>query len=44
MEKGYSLVKVEDKIIKDTKDLKVNDKIDIKLYKGEVVAEVKEIK
>ena len=44
MEKGYSLVKVEDKIIKDTKDLKVNDKIDIKLYKGEVIAEVKEIK
>ena len=44
MEKGYSLVKVEDKIIKDTKDLKVNDKIDIKFYKGEVIAEVKEIK
>lgn len=44
MEKGYSLVKAEDKIIKDTKDLKVNDKIDIKLYKGEVIAEVKEIK
>ena len=44
MEKGYSLVKVEDKIIKDTKDLKLNDKIDIKLYKGEVIAEVKEIK
>ena len=44
MEKGYSLVKVDDKIIKDTKDLKVNDKLDIKLYKGEVVAEVKEIK
>lgn len=44
MEKGYSLVKIEDKIIKDTKDLKVNDKIDIKLYKGEVIAEVREIK
>ena len=44
MEKGYSLVKVEDKIIKDTKDLKVNDKLNIKLYKGEVIAEVKEIK
>lgn len=44
MEKGYSLVKVEDRIIKDTKDLKVNDKLNIKLYKGEVIAEVKEIK
>ena len=44
MEKGYSLVKVEDKIIKDVKDLNKGDKIDIKLYKGEVVAEVKEIK
>lgn len=44
MEKGYSLVKVDDRIIKDTKDLKVNDKLNIKLYKGEVIAEVKEIK
>ena len=44
MEKGYSLVKVDDKIIKDSKDLKNGDKIDIKLYKGEVIAEVKEIK
>ena len=44
MEKGYSLVKIEDKITKDVKDLNQGDKIDIKLYKGEVVAEVKEIK
>ena len=44
MEKGYSLVKVDEKIIKDTSDLKIGDKLDIKLYKGEVVAEVKEIK
>ena len=44
MEKGYSLVKIDDKIIKDSKDIKVNDTIDIKLYKGEVIAEVKEIK
>jgi len=44
MEKGYSLVKIDDKIIKDTKNLKVNDKVEIKLYKGEVIAEVKEIK
>ena len=44
MEKGYSLVRVGDKIIKDNKDLNQGDKIDIKLYKGEVIAEVKEIK
>lgn len=44
MEKGYSLVKINDKIIKDANDLKINDKLEIKLYKGEVVAEVKEIK
>ena len=44
MEKGYSLVKVDDKIISKSEDLKVGEKIDIKLYKGEVVAEVKEIK
>ena len=44
MEKGYSLVKVDDKIIKDSSDLKVGSKVDIKLHKGEVIAEVKEIK
>lgn len=44
MEKGYSLVKVDGKIIKESNNLSLGDKIDIKLYKGEVVAEVKEIK
>ena len=44
MEKGYSLVKVDGKIIKESNNLNLGDKIDIKLYKGEVVAEVKEIK
>ena len=44
MEKGYSLVKIDDKIISKSEDLKVGEKIDIKLYKGEVIAEVKEIK
>lgn len=44
MEKGYSLVKVKDKIICKAEDLKVGEKIDIKLHKGEVIAEVKEIK
>ena len=44
MEKGYSLVKVEDKIISNVEDLKIGEKIEIKLHKGEVLAEVKEIK
>ena len=44
MEKGYSLVKVKDKIIKESSNLNKGDTLDIKLYKGEVIAEVKEIK
>ncbi len=44
MEKGYSLVKVKEKIISNADDLKTGEKIDIKLHKGEVIAEVKEIK
>ena len=41
---GYSLVKKDDKIIKDIKDLKIDDEISIKLFKGEIKAKVKEIK
>lgn len=41
---GYSLVKKDDKVIKESKDLKINDKINIKLYDGEIKAQVKEIK
>jgi exodeoxyribonuclease VII large subunit len=44
LEKGYSVVKSNDKIVTDTKNLKVNDKLDIRLFKGSVLAEVKEIK
>ena len=43
LSKGYSLVKLDDNIIKDASVLKVKDKITIKLHKGEVKAEVKEI-
>lgn len=43
LSKGYSLVKLNDMIIKDTKDLKVKDKISIKFHQGEIKAEVKEI-
>jgi len=41
---GYSLVKHNDKVIKSSKDLKKNDEINIKLYEGEIIGIVKEIK
>ena len=41
---GYSLVKLNDKVIKSSKELKENDKINIKLHDGEVIGIVKEIK
>lgn len=41
---GYSLVKHNDKVIKDSKNLKVNDEINIKLHNGEIIGIVKEIK
>ena len=43
LEKGYSLVECNGKIIKDSNDTKVNDYINIKLHKGKIKAEVKEI-
>lgn len=44
LEKGYSLVKIDDKLIKSSKDVKVNDEVNIKLYEGEIRATVKEVK
>jgi len=41
---GYSLVKFNDKVIRSSKDLKVNDEINIKLHDGELISVVKEIK
>lgn len=38
LSKGYSVVNKNNKTIKSIKDLKVNDKINIKLYKGNVDA------
>ncbi len=43
LEKGYSLVTIDNKIIKSNKDLKENDIIDIRLHEGNVKAMVKEI-
>ena len=41
---GYSLVKLNDKVIKSSKDLKLDDKLNIKLHDGEIIAKVEEIK
>ena len=40
---GYSLVRKEGKVIKNSKDLQINDVINIKLYKGEVVSIIQEV-
>ena len=43
LDKGYSLVEVNGKIIKSSKDVLVNDLIDIRLHEGSIKAMVKEI-
>ncbi len=42
LEKGYSLASKNEKVIKSNSDVNVGDIIDIKLYKGNIKAEVKE--
>ncbi len=44
LDKGYSLVTKEEKIIKDKEEINIEDKINIKLSKGELIAVVKEKK
>lgn len=44
LEKGYSLVEIDKKIIKSSKDVKTNDIINIKLHEGSIKALVKEVK
>ncbi len=44
LDKGYSLVTKENKIIKDAKEINLEDKIKIKVSKGEITAIVKEKK
>ena len=44
LEKGYSLVKKDQNLIKNSQDLKVNDIINVKLFKGQIEAEVREVK
>ncbi len=43
LEKGYSLVSIDNKLIKNKREVKVNDLVDIKLYEGKIKAIVKEI-
>ena len=44
LDKGYSLVEVNNKIIKSSKDVSVNDILNIRLHEGSIKAEVKEVK
>lgn len=44
LEKGYSVVKKDDKVVSDIKDVKKEDIIDIKLHKGSIKAKVMEVK
>lgn len=43
MDKGFSIAKVDDKIIRTTEDVKVNDSISISLKKGLIKAKVTEV-
>ena len=43
LSKGYSVVKKDDKVIKNSKELKVNDLLNIRMSEGNVSAIVKEI-
>jgi|SaaInlStandDraft_5_1057022.scaffolds.fasta_scaffold17421_1 exodeoxyribonuclease VII large subunit len=44
LERGFSLVKLEDKIVRSYKDVKKGDLITINLHQGQLTSEVKEIK
>ena len=44
LDKGYSIVYKDGKVIKDIKDLNVSDKITTKLKNGSVISEVREVK
>lgn len=44
LKKGYSITTLNNKIVKDTKNIKIGDNLKIKLNKGTLLSEVKEIK
>ena len=43
LEKGYSLVTKEEKVVKSSKDLKLHDFLDVRLHDGSIKAQVTEI-
>lgn len=43
LSKGYSVLKKDGKIIKDSKKLKIGDNIEIKLFKGDINAKVEKV-
>ena len=43
LDKGYSLAQINGKTIKSSKDVSINDLIDIKLHEGSIKAKVREI-
>lgn len=44
LEKGYSLVSVNDNLIRNSKDVSVGDEVHIRLYEGELTALIREVK
>ena len=44
LKRGYSITKIDNKVISDIKDVKVNDTLNIKISNGEIISTVKEIK
>lgn len=44
LKRGYSISKINNKVISDVKDVKVNDTLNIKVSNGEIISTVKEIK
>ena len=44
LKRGYSITKIDNKVISNVKDVKVNDTLNIKVSNGEIISTVKEIK
>ncbi len=44
LKRGYSITKIDNKVISNIKDVKVNDTLNIKVSNGEIISMVKEIK
>ena len=43
LEKGYAIVYKDDSVIDSVNNININDNISIKLYDGNIVAQVKEL-